>query len=381
MTLKETEKQGRFIVANRDICAGELVAMDQPEIRFLDGQFAKTHCWHCLKRAQDTCTPCHGCSGVIFCSNQCLNNAANSHKYECGITDVLYNSDIGVWILALKVVASKNASFFASAPGKVKLEDDHLEKINQLVSHFNSDLYSAPELMKEALVCVFLTRCLISGGYFGTETNSEFDRPHVNVALWLHRFMRISKFNSHEVTEVSEEGPSLSSPKARRRRIGTCINPNLALINHSCDPNYGRVWCHSGVLAFATRPIKKGQEICDSYSGVFSQSILEERSLVHSRYHFRCQCVACKEDWPLMANLEQRIKGLPVQAYKDRSGLKRLLEAYKKSKDKQVKADDDEGLEVCVKVVEMAYSVLRPPHAVLYQLEDQIHDYLWLIYG
>ena len=28
------------------------------------------------------------------------------------------------------------------------------------------------------------------------------------------------------------------------RRIGVACNQNLALINHACDPNYGRVWLH-----------------------------------------------------------------------------------------------------------------------------------------
>ncbi len=41
------------------------------------------------------------------------------------------------------------------------------------------------------------------------------------------------------------------------------------------------------VYAYATRPIRKGDEICDAYSGVFSIADKEERSLVHQRYHFQ----------------------------------------------------------------------------------------------
>ena len=50
-------------------------------------------------------------------------------------------------------------------------------------------------------------------------------------------------------------------------------------INHSCDPNYGRVWIEGShqVVAFATRPIAEGEEICDAYSGVFSYSEVSER--------------------------------------------------------------------------------------------------------
>ena len=74
--------------------------------------------------------------------------------------------------------------------------------------------------------------------------------------------------------------------------IGAAINPTLAMINHSCDSNYGRVWNleSNQVLAFATRPILKGQEITDGYSGIFSNIPLEDRTEIHSRYHFDCLC-------------------------------------------------------------------------------------------
>ena len=40
-------------------------------------------------------------------------------------------------------------------------------------------------------------------------------------------------------------------------KIGVALNPSLALIDHSCDPNYARVVRGKNVLAFATRRIKK----------------------------------------------------------------------------------------------------------------------------
>ena len=65
----------------------------------------------------------------------------------------------------------------------------------------------------------------------------------------------------------------------RTQRIGVCLNPSLALINHSCDPNYGRVWIHgtNKVLAICTRVVSAGEEICDSYSGVFGVSNIDAR--------------------------------------------------------------------------------------------------------
>ena len=50
---------------------------------------------------------------------------------------------------------------------------------------------------------------------------------------------------SHELTELNPK-VSMTDAKLYTRRIGVACNPNLALINHACDPNYGRVWIHSG---------------------------------------------------------------------------------------------------------------------------------------
>ena len=61
--------------------------------------------------------------------------------------------------------------------------------------------------------------------------------------------MRIVRFNCHAIREVSNNQNS---------SIGVAVNPTLAMINHSCDSNYGRVWKldEDLVVAYATRPIK-----------------------------------------------------------------------------------------------------------------------------
>ena len=76
----------------------------------------------------------------------------------------------------------------------------------KLVAHYGSDKYTAPELMKEALVCVFLTRCLQATGYFGIQEKIEpvFGVEELQIALWMHRFMRIARFNCHAIREVKK---------------------------------------------------------------------------------------------------------------------------------------------------------------------------------
>ena len=68
---------------------------------------------------------------------------------------MLYKSDVGVWILAHRSVASYDKEIFLENLHK---ENENLTEYCKLVAHYGSERYSPPELMKEALVCVFLTR-------------------------------------------------------------------------------------------------------------------------------------------------------------------------------------------------------------------------------
>ena len=97
-------------------------------------------------------------------------------------------------------------------------------------------------------------------GYFGDEPILEpyFGKEELQIALWIHRFMRIVRFNCHAIREVSNNQNS---------SIGVAVNPTLAMINHSCDSNYGRVWKldEDLVVAYATRPIKVIQWYYQNY--------------------------------------------------------------------------------------------------------------------
>ena len=203
VTIQATEHQGRFTIANRDISPGEVLAIDRPVVKILDKEHTKTHCWHCLRSTQNyPIVPCSLCSGVLFCTESCRQIAQETyHKYECGLTDILYKSDIGVWILAYRSVASYPKETFLQNLHK---EDAQLDEYCTLVAHYGSTEFSAPELMKEALVCVFLTRCLQSTGYFDFQETLEpkFGRDELRIALWIHRFMRIARFNCHAIREV-----------------------------------------------------------------------------------------------------------------------------------------------------------------------------------
>ena len=205
VTIKQTKLQGRFTVANRDIEPGELLAVDQPFVKHLDKEHTKTHCWHCLANTQFLpIFACPNCSGVLFCSETCRTIATETyHKFECGFTDVLYQADVGVWILAYRIVSSYQKDFFLQ---NLHVEDENFGDFCKLVAHYGSEKFTPPELMKEALICVFLTRCLQATGYFGNlqSSESDFGFEELSVSMWIHKCMRISRFNCHAIREVKK---------------------------------------------------------------------------------------------------------------------------------------------------------------------------------
>ena len=134
------------------------------------------------------------------------------------MTNILYQGEIGVWILAYRAISSVVLPFFLQntfekISESKNLKDVYKDEISiqnlfeccKLITHNGSDEYSAPVLMKESLVAVFLTRCLQARGYFNdnniAEENVKFTDDQMKVAIWIHHLMRAAKFNSHEVTE------------------------------------------------------------------------------------------------------------------------------------------------------------------------------------
>ena len=280
-----------------------------------DRQYVGTNCTHCLRRLT-YCLPCPRCSLAKFCSASCRGAAlASHHRHECGLQDtVLYRGGCEAWLLALRIVGSKPLAEWQRLRGRMgthdeslgMAEDDLYESedimtVYNLVTHDTEADRAPPLLMKECLTAVFFLRVLQVSGYFGPGAASEpragrLTSEEMFLARLLHHFMRVVFYNSHEVTEL-QPGPA-SWPDNKVAKVGVAINPSLALINHSCDPNYARVERGTAVLGFATRLIRAGEEILDVYSGTFVTAAAESRAEVHARYNFRCGCAACSLGWP-----------------------------------------------------------------------------------
>ncbi|QDS72516.1 hypothetical protein FKW77_000137 [Venturia effusa] len=107
---------------------------------------------------------------------------------------------------------------------------------------------------------------------------------------------QVSNLTFHAIDKEKEESDILglifrSNAYKTGERIG--LFPRISRINHSCRPNTSYYWNEKlGVrVVFATKKIKKGEEISDSYISLLAPR--EERNGSLRPYGFVCGCHAC----------------------------------------------------------------------------------------
>ena len=276
--------------------------------------------------------------------------------------------------------------------------------------------------MMQSLAAIFLLRCLKAKNYYPIEPNADPKRlseEELYLSLLIHHFMRVTYYNTHEITTTDEDtnGVGFGTDRLAMRRIGRATNPTLALLNHTCDPNYRRISvgrqvrilcstsertdlhsflhllfavsvqqrcsatsrasrsvlpcqyingaaallfaepvrqqrtamliclkCRNSIcisesiilvlksllfqtLGFATKLIKAGEEITDTYCPTFAAIPKGERLQSLAKYNFVCNCTPCREDWPTLDQLPRKFHGLPRGCYRIESKEKVILQA------------------------------------------------------
>ena len=276
VTIRYAASRGRYAVAARDIRVGELIAVEEAFVAVLDREQRLTNCWHCLQCAQRP-LPCPGCSGLVFCSTACRDAAlASYHPAECGYTDLLYQAQLGAWLLGYRVLTSRPWAHYrdtlhtwlqrderrgaggGQGEGEGVYTSGDLLSFHSLVTHDGAGGKNAPELMMQCHVVVFLLRLLQEVGWLPADPGlgAELGEEAVLAGRLLHHFMRAAYYNTHETTQLlTSPGQGQDFTRSSAQRIGRLTNPSLALINHSCDPNYRRVSRGTVTYGFACKPI------------------------------------------------------------------------------------------------------------------------------
>lgn len=66
LELKSDKKFGRYIITNKSLSVGDVIAIEQPVVNFLREEFLYQRCSHCLKSNILSLLPCNSCTRGRF---------------------------------------------------------------------------------------------------------------------------------------------------------------------------------------------------------------------------------------------------------------------------------------------------------------------------
>ena len=98
--------------------------------------------------------------------------------------------------------------------------------------------------------------------------------------------------------------------------------------------------------------------------------------LFDSRYHFDCLCKACSENWPLKNGLP---KQLPNESKKKQNKPLTRLKQLLKQKDNKDLSVDGKYL-ILKEALILAYDILKPPHLIISNIENDFYNQLRIIH-
>jgi hypothetical protein len=76
-----------------------------------------------------------------------------------------------------------------------------------------------------------------------------------------------------------------------------CMYPNIARLNHSCEPNTRQEYCAETMrlLLYADKDIAIGEQLTDSYTDI-TQPVDVRRKALEKWYKFHCDCDKCERE-------------------------------------------------------------------------------------
>lgn len=315
LELKENEKFGRHIVTNRNLKAGDIIAITPNIYNFIDKEARFHHCSSCLKSNDMNLFPCPGCPNgkmtainfmlffqflvllVMFCSPRCMHNEMRErHPDVCGlISPLLPKSEI------MRRMVNRSTITFQSSPS---VEEFNRIKDPKICNIFEFDFSEC----ETPTFCKNMMLSAMSGQRSWpkpktTEINSfsSFYSPFSE----LYEHLEPTRILS---SKMINEGTN-SKNFLIANNIGLSFHPLENMFNTNCHPNLQVArFNEKGVSAWIVKyPVKAGDQLFKSYRQElhWHQKYKDERQKIWKEiYGFKCECEACVNDWKLYKTLD-----------------------------------------------------------------------------
>uniref|UniRef100_A0A1A9WRC4 MYND-type domain-containing protein n=1 Tax=Glossina brevipalpis TaxID=37001 RepID=A0A1A9WRC4_9MUSC len=299
--LVETKEKGHFIVAQSEVRTGDVILNEKPVAACLLPSFYGGFCCHCLERLV-TPVPCLNCSGLAFCSAQCMGEACDTyHRFECQFMDLFIGSGMSILCyIALRI--------FTQAPSVESALNTAALLYENLCTH--EDSRQADDYLQRSLMAGFLMRCLQKAQYFG-QRKTEGVNPtaiELKVCTGLLGLLQVLQYNAHEIYQTVNKDDHIFEG-SKIIYIGAGLYGTGAYFNHECWPTVARYFVGKNLILTATKPHHPNEVIAENYGPIFTKINLKERQRsLRGRYLFSCNCMACQENWPTLQKLDKQVR-------------------------------------------------------------------------
>eukprot|EP00730_Choanoeca_flexa_P000572 TRINITY_DN10253_c0_g2_i4.p1 TRINITY_DN10253_c0_g2~~TRINITY_DN10253_c0_g2_i4.p1 ORF type:complete len:423 (+),score=48.64 TRINITY_DN10253_c0_g2_i4:15-1283(+) len=244
--------RGNGLVSTRKIARGSCIKKEFAAVAVIDADHRATHCSYCCRPATQL-KRCAACHQLHYCSRKCQRTDWTAHKSECN---------------SFKKIQPKVAPVFTRLL---------LRTFRNITADVWKELCSnTPPKDTESGSGIAAIMATVRAMLTQDELDGNAAQQCYQLALKL-------------VPNVFSLCDEEANP------IGAALYPELAQLNHSCDPNACVVFEGKQAILRSLKDIDKGEEVRISYLPVGQVWTERQQTLLH-QYQFVCDCHRCQVD-------------------------------------------------------------------------------------
>ncbi|XP_077408064.1 N-lysine methyltransferase SMYD2-B-like isoform X2 [Vanacampus margaritifer] len=271
----ESPNKGRGLRVSRSFRVGELLFSCPPYTHVLSATNRGHYCDFCLNR-KESLARCGKCKKAHYCNVKCQKSDWAAHKLECSAM-LAFGDKWGPSEssrLVARILDKKQTQTGRSASERILLVGD-----------MQSHAEDAPD------------KSQADAGGLHRFYSKHLDFPDSKELLGLF-------------SQVSCNGFTIEDEELSH--VGTAVYPDVALINHSCDPNVMVTFNGSRADVRAVKDVKAGQEVLTSYIDLLYPTD-ERNDRLSESYRFTCDCAECRSGAKDELKLKVRKRGASAE--------------------------------------------------------------------
>ncbi|KAG4072399.1 hypothetical protein HA402_004331 [Bradysia odoriphaga] len=300
-------KDGWFLAPDRDLKAGDIVAITKPFVQFpIDT--SSYRCNYCLADKFMNFIPCNGCAEVMFCDEICMEKAMNEfHQFECGIDNPFVDL---LDIYTLRVLV-KCYSLFDGDRTKIDTFFTSNHVSSSVLTPFDFDLSDTSSVSSE--------RNLLLTQLCKTQQYDKKDCQHAfyKIQPFLKHHPKLQAFVTQKLFVLAAnyalgdakryKGVGTKKLSNNHQDMGRCVINYFGdaidvcsnIIRYSCAPNMILHPYNGMIIWMVHYPVKANEWLTVAFNNTvfFEKSISTRLESDVFGVIAKCKCAACTGKW------------------------------------------------------------------------------------